>query len=98
MHAGLVAVPSCVTVASIKQLVKWQRPHRIFVIVPLLQPCQVHLASIDPVVHCVHESSIVPGLTAEAVARNLTALYPELRAQQFEMGRSPAGWYLQQVR
>jgi hypothetical protein len=91
-------VPSCVTVRSIELLNELQQARHVYVIVPHLPACEEHLAVTAPNVRCVHEGTVVPGLNKTVVSETLTRNYPHIDAEVYEKGRSPAGWYLQQVR
>jgi hypothetical protein len=94
---GLVAVPSCVTKRSIELLNKLQQPRAIYVVVPEITPCILKLQVLATNVHCIDEQTIIPGLTKAKVGSILVEAYPQMETEQFKMGRSPAGWYLQQV-
>lgn len=91
-------MPSCVTRRSIQLLNELQQPRDIYVIVPQLPACQQHLEAAAGNVRCIDEGSVIPGVDKAAVASMLSARHPHLDTDAFEMGRSPAGWYLQQVR
>lgn len=94
----MVAVPSCVTARSLALLNELQQPRLLYVITPVPHLCHRHLASQAANVRCVNESAVVPGLNREVVTQVLAQHYPNLDGETFEMGRSPSGWYLQQVR
>lgn len=97
-RAGLVQKPSCVTQLSVRELLRRQRPRRIYIITPEQELCATHLASLAREVTCIHEDFLLPGVNKKAISDGLLRRFPELQANTFQKGRTPAGWYLQQVR
>jgi hypothetical protein len=95
--AGLVLKPSCVTQLSVRELLRQQQPRRIYIITPETQLCEDYLTLLSDRVHCIHEDSVLPGVTKQAVNDRLLSRFPELHTNEFRSGRTPAGWYLQQV-
>jgi hypothetical protein len=96
--AGLVLKPSCVTQLSVRELLRQQRPRRIYIITPEEEVCNEHLAPLSVGLTCIHENSLLPGVNKQAISDGLLRRFPALQANDFEKGRTPAGWYLQQVR
>ena len=90
-------MPSCITRRSILLLNDLQQPRDIYVIVPQLVPCREHLEAAAGNVRCIDEASVIPGVNKSVIASMLSARHPQLDTDAVEMGRSPAGWYLQQV-
>lgn len=95
--AGLVSRPTCINKFVLKNLLRHQRPRRIFLIVPDLEACQEHLGSISLIVKCIQEDSLFPDITKASVTAALESYYPQLRGDHYVKGRTLSGWYLQQV-
>lgn len=86
------------TLQSIRALNRYQQPRSIYVISPDVDSCVEKLQTAASNVRCLHEDSILPGITLQSIDDTLKGLYPALETRSFEKGRTPAGWYFQQVR
>lgn len=96
-HAGLVVKPTCVNQFAVKQLLHYQHPRNIFLIVPNVDTCQEYLGSISRRVKCLHEDTLFPNITKAGIANSLEANFPQLKVDEYLRGRTLSGWYLQQV-
>lgn len=94
---GLVVKPTCINQWAIGSLLRHQRPRTIYLIVPDSDACQEYLGTISPIVRCVQEDTLLPNITKASVAAALEANYPQLHVDEYLRGRTPSGWYLQQV-
>lgn len=98
MNAGMVQKPSCVNKFAIVRLLQYQAPRSIILVVPNVDACTKHLAPLSPLVQCLQQDVVLPGLTKAIVQEELETAYPAIRAASENSTWQRTGWYLQQVR
>lgn len=98
MHVDVVGVlvkPSCIAAESIKSLNRYLQPRVIHLITPSAASCSI-LEALAANVLCHAEDDIIPGVTKEKVEQHLQ-MHLGLNISNMYRGRSPGGWYFQQL-
>ena len=91
----VAAKPSCINAAAIVALNRFVAPRRIAVVTATAAGCAA-FSAMAPNVLCLLDSDVVLGVNRSSVAAFLKQRYG-LAEDGLHMGRSAAGWYLQQL-